>query len=270
MRHSKRVVGVVCISLLLQVCAANAAVLFEENFQGMSGGSLANGAEATTGSFAVDNRGGYVGVVADPAGGSHGHVLSVYDYNRLGNVPSDVRANFATGTTSAIRLSYDIYHDTSAFTSPAFSEAGVFVEGAARATYHYTTVIDPNTAGFHNYSTTTPGGWTFMTPLNMRTWYRVVYELADCSVANPKSLVSVFNINADGSTGSMVYSNANIPTFTGTAVPSYNWLRFGQSGGAGRSNYYLDNIKVETVPEPATSALMLLGGASVLARRRKK
>ncbi|MBK1831722.1 PEP-CTERM sorting domain-containing protein [Verrucomicrobiaceae bacterium R5-34] len=100
---------------------------------------------------------------------------------------------------------------------------------------------------------------------------------ADSTTAsfNP-NLTSHFSLSIDSdgfdltttSQGGTVYSTTGLPTYDSTSsftdIVAFEFTSAGNNAGI-----YLDNLVVETVPEPSSAALLGLGGLALILRRRK-
>ncbi len=85
--------------------------------------------------------------------------------------------------------------------------------------------------------------------------------------------VEDFSIDLDADTAAVSYGGTEIYNGTwvngGTAPSQYQGLNIWASSGANVENFYIDNLKLDIVPEPSGLALLGLSFVGLVLRRRR-
>lgn len=95
---------------------------------------------------------------------------------------------------------------------------------------------------------------------------------ASATAAYQPGVMQTFNITLDGST--LTYGAEGLASQSTTVLnsqvqlSSVRWAITGTGNGQNQG-FWLDNVSVETVPEPSSAALLGLGGFALILRRRK-
>ncbi|EIQ01550.1 hypothetical protein OpiT1DRAFT_00121 [Opitutaceae bacterium TAV1] len=171
--------------------------------------------------------------VPPTVGGSHS--VRYYDASGAGNIPV-LAATFSSSTTSALSVAFDYKVMAGGDGVPAL---------ALRSSN--------NTVGFalnlYNNGKLTLGG-TETISITTNAWYHVEITTSIAGTAGELT-VSVRK-----------HGEQNVETITGsftTNLDDYNSLRFNSASGS-TTDYYLDNITVTAIPEPATKAYVSIIG----------
>jgi PEP-CTERM motif len=116
--------------------------------------------------------------------------------------------------------------------------------------------------------TTAPNGyWQLVPVFNNNQGYTGLNNANFFSVANGTLLAGTYTVTYSYTPSSLI-----LPTAAGQDS-YFQLLVVANSGGSlvgGNQQYYIDNIQVSTVPEPASFALAGLGAAALLIFRRRK
>ncbi|MFT5410584.1 MAG: hypothetical protein ACI9NC_003316 [Verrucomicrobiales bacterium] len=219
---------------------AGAAVVYDETFETYAlGDSSGQGLWVDFGGAQLSN---VVNTIAN--GGTQSLALSTSP-----GYGSDTTIDLAAPITSGqLQLSFDIYQPTGfdgsahIFLSRGATLGGVFDEG-----FH---LFGDGTAGTF-FDTGSP-----TTPLLLDQWVPVIVNIdLDADTANASyGGTEIFNgVWNNGGTAPTQFQGVNIWAAEGQAVSTYN----------------IDNFKLETVPEPSGVALLGLGFAGLVLRRRR-
>lgn len=261
---SKRI-GLVALVAVMVTSAANAATLFNENFENLTIGETVSGNTSTTvagSSWAA--WGSFYTVSADPTGAA-GNVLKYENGNSFGRL----WANFGGNNNGNLRVSYDFYIPTRAGNPETYVASALVADLTATPAEPIKIIPASNspTINTWNYKTAAPG-YDNMAVLDRDKWYTLSLEIPDFT-GDTGNVSYYATIEHDGTkivdhqlfggTGLAADATMNVLRFAGMAD---NTLR-------NSSYYYLDNISVETIPEPMTLSLLCAGGFACVLRRRK-
>jgi hypothetical protein len=248
---------------LVSASSSNAAILLQDNFDGYANQAAFEAAwpivTAPSGTLSTAQS------VSAPN--------SIHYAANTTNVQRNQRLFTETGNPSAsniVRFSFDFYDSNSALApyrqqhnlqdGTAPSGGGQLVSmglnnnltsAAEGGNYYMARILGANSNGgtASQYFKLNDAG----APLRSTGWHNLAVEISDVD----------FKFYVDGIL-------AETTPQTGLTLRSYDVVRLG-SGLSSTAETYVDNVNVETIPEPATVVLAGLGGAGLLlvARRRK-
>lgn len=109
--------------------------------------------------------------------------------------------------------------------------------------------------------------------------YRVTFEFGGFrdDFGGPGEAIKDMRVSADGQQQDYAFNTVGLPSFVGWSTQSFAFtandasatLSFSSLDQDLPAGVYLDNVRVEAVPEPATMAALGLGVAALLKRRKK-
>lgn len=237
------------IAVCLSVGSAGAATIWSDNFEG--------GDFATKWPSVYLNGSGTVGVVANPAGsGNVLHLKSDAISDAAGTRSQNIGATL--DETSEFHVEFDVY-----FPAETTMETENLFGGE-------TSFVGPNLVFRVTEAHTAGSPFDYTVDYRDDAGYQV---LTNSNVATTTWTKFLIDASGDGTFELHIGSYSNhIGTFN---LKSGSWSRvfLGEGHGSSyRGEFYIDNIVITdtySVPEPASSALVGLGGLCALLRPRK-
>ena len=248
----------ICSTLAL-VSASQAAVIFQEDFSGYAvATNPLNAPQVGT----WTQNGGYAAVATYHTllDGTAGPCMEFVD-GTAHLVPS-LEANFISYAASPIKVTYDFLMRRTAINDQAFS---VFANAAGEKVT-YSLMQDANgTQDWIYMFGKDPSGITSY--LGARdTWYTMEMELPIMPASGTFSMKwTIYD-----ATGVAIHTESNQTSWSGNAGSDLiDELVFQAGGGiADKTSVLIDNILVETIPEPATLGMFGLAGVLAMMARR--
>lgn len=255
-------IGVVLV-LLLAGSPAMGDVLFSESIDNLAYGAMpANGSAGTNGGtwYVEPYNKGTITVVDDPTSEGHGKVIQLADNSISGVTRFGLNLDNG-GTKEQVTFGYDI-----CFASNINKVATMIYGSAGLASYTYVNL--PTTAydsvvfgpGYANQVILSDNS------LPLGVWYRFEMTMpATTEVPAPTAMdVKIIHLASGQS------STFTVNAFGSLSDVAYSTMWFTQASTVDDAGtYYIDNISVETVPEPATLALTGIGAVGMLLRRKR-
>lgn len=251
--------------------SAHAATFFAEDMEAYSPDTALTSATPTTngGAWFVDSpTGTTVQIVSDPTGAGKGNVL---EFKQEGGSGGRIAADAQTLMTNGAGLvaEYDIYFVDDAINDPPTAIQALLADNVGNfrtniyllwANYSTGTQIRRffnNTGTFESY------------PIELGKWYHVRLTAHTWNQGDNPSPTTFDLLVIDESTNTAVVNQTglvyNLPDLTSSNGLQY--MTFRSSG----SNYqfYLDNLSMTELPEPAMLTLSAIGGLLMLSRRKR-
>lgn len=151
---------------------------------------------------------------------------------------------FSEATTSPLSIAFDFYLPTGGNSH----NWTVYLRDGT------TNLINLNlrAGGWMTNQLTGAGGGDQITPIDYDTWYHVAIETTAASGGK-------YDITVTPAGGSSITASDLSFRNAGT---KFTDLQIIASSGSGSSNFYLDNVSVNVIPEPGAAHLVLLAGAA--------
>ena len=244
-------IGLLCVCFVAM--AANAA-LIDENFDAYTSGTL-NG----QGGWTVTGNGVTVGATNSPLGTAGSGAAHFSDSDTGANVVFSHSLTVASDSITSIKFDLNLLDNSQNPTLFLRNGAGAgagnvnerFTLGLAQGTTKY--VSSHNGSSWVNLTNST------LTALATDTWYHFEITITD-TASN-----GIFDIRIFDESGE-IYSATSL-TARGD-VSGIDRIIFGVNGGTTGSEFLLDNLKVEVIPEPSSVSLFIISVAVPFAMRR--
>lgn len=185
-----------------------------------------------------------------------GASLNIKDTSTTSNPEASV-AFSVTEMNNQLKIVFDFYNDAT-----GNGNAGFLLRGSGNSTAGIQLMLNKfDGSGMWNFSSANDA---IGIVLSLDTWYRVEILTSAESAATKTFDLTVYAANGTsvvGSASGLAFRN-NI-----TSYDDVRWYYANATANQG-GQFYVDNLSVQTIPEPASLGLILLGTGGVLLLRR--
>lgn len=228
--------------------SAGAAVLIDENFD-----ALSDGATSVPGAT-IAVSGSATGSVTNTQAVSASNSFKLVDAADATAYHPYIRWDVTGQQNTIVQVSFDYRFNIATNGSPQFYVE--LMDGntyrRARVQFNYTNLTAVTSGS---------GGTAFGTnALSEDTWHHVVMQVPTFDMTGATMTVKV---------DSTEYTNLSVWDNSDSSTAKINRVIF-TDDGTNPDTIYLDNVKVETVPEPTAMGSLLLGGMALLGSRARR